>query len=134
MHTIDRLIDPRVREIVTTFDTGIRENEQTYNAGTVRVALSTTHDKARKRFETRINRELVTDTGFTTRSFVLFAAPTADSGIILATEPTARFNAAKARALHEWVLAHLDTLLARENRHPGVARELEGLLATAVAA
>ena len=106
MHTLDRLIDPSHRNITTVFTTAIRVAEGTYDAGTVRVALTTSHDKSRKRFETRLNREVLTDSGFITRSIRMFQ-PSADAGITLATEPTARFNANKARAMHTDVLASL---------------------------
>ena len=134
MHTFDTLIDPNRREITTTWTTDLRVNEGTYDAGTVRVALSTTHDKSRKRLETRINREVVTDSGFVTRSFVLLAKPTADSGITLATEPVARFNAGKARDLHQFILLSIAEQLAAEQRHPDVAAELAGLIARKVVA
>ena len=129
MRTIDNLIDAKRREITTIFTTPVRVAEGTYDAGTVRVALTTSHDKDRKRFETRLNREVLTDSGFITRRFTLFAGPSADAGITLATEPVARFNANKARALHEDILANLRHHLAAT---PGaVATELTELLAQA---
>lgn len=126
--THDRLIDKDHRSITTIFTTNLRVKEGTYDAGTVRVALTTSHDKNRKRFETRLNREVLTDSGFITRSFALMSQ-SADAGIVLATEPVARFNAGKARNLHQ---AILDDLLHHVSATPGaVAAELRGLLADA---
>lgn len=129
MRTFDQLADPNRREIVTTFTTDIRVDEGNYNAGTVRVALTTTHRKNGKRLETRLNREVVTDSGFVIRSFMVFGPASADAGIVLATEPVARFNAAKARTLHQQVLDNLPALLA-DSASP-VAGELSDLFARA---
>lgn len=131
MHTThDNLIDPAKRDITTVWTTGLRVNEGTYDAGTVRVALTTSHNKSRKRLESRINREVLTDSGFITRSIRMFE-PSADAGITLATESVARFNANKARTLHESVLDNLDTLLEREDRQPEIAAILLSLLDSA---
>jgi hypothetical protein len=134
MHTIDRLTDKDRREVTTVWTTDVRVNEGTYDAGTVQVALTTSHDKRRKRFETRINREVRIDAGFIRRSFVVYAAPTADSGITVATEPTERFNAKRAAALHDFVLTNIALLLDSETRSPDVARELAELIGREVVA
>jgi len=126
MITTDNLIDPKRREITTVFVTTQRVDEGTYDAGTVQLALTTSHDKDRKRFQTVLNREVRTDSGFITRRFTLYAGPSADAGIRLATEPAPRFNANKARNLHDFVLANLDELLAADSGD--VAPVLAGLL------
>jgi hypothetical protein len=125
--THDRLADPDRRSIETVFTTGIRVAENSYDSGVVRVALVTSHDKSSKRIETRLSREVLTDSGFVTRRFVLFGPASADAGIRLATEPIARFNAKKAAALHDFVLTNLALMLTHEDSD--VARELADLLA-----
>jgi len=129
--TIDRLTDPNHRTITTIFTTPLRVNENTYDAGTVRVALETSHNKYAKRIETRINREVVTDTGFITRSFMLLAGPNADAGLTLAKEPAPRFNARKAREQHDFLLTNLDLIMAHHAGDREVVQTLTDLLALA---
>jgi hypothetical protein len=131
MNTVDRLIDPDRRSIETTFVTTERVAEGTYDAGTVQVTLTTSHDKDRKRLRSVLNREVRTDSGFITRRFTIFGPGSMDAGLTLATQPIARFNAKKARDLHADILRDLDQLLAFEDRQPEVAKGLAELLATA---
>lgn len=130
MRTTDNLIDPNRREITTVWNTGLRVNEGTHDAGTIRVALTTIHSKYNKRLETRINREVLTDSGFITRSIRAFQ-PSADNGLTLATESVARFSAAKARTLHEDVLHDVERMLT-VRADDAVAAELLDLLTDAL--
>jgi len=126
-YTHDNLTDPNRREVTTVFTTPLRVAEGTFDAGTIRVAVTTRHNKSAKRIETNVHREVRTDTGFITRSVVLFAGPSLDGGIILSKEPAPRFNANKARDMHGFVVDNLELMLTHDGS--AVAHELLDLLA-----
>ena len=134
--TYERLSNTDNRKITTTWATSlVREDDAVNGVGKIQVNVETRFNKARKRLESSIFTDTLSERGFAVRSFTVFADPTADFGLTIDTAPLARFSRKAAVEFHAAALARLEaeTVLVPSNpRGEQAAKDLTAAWAARV--